>query len=500
MAYYVDGSDKIQLTPSSRHVAISYTPGPPLQTLLKALTSSKSAGATRPVISLPNEKQLLPLERGESKQALLDALKTKGISLGPEVFETADGSLLLPDGKVNADLSGKDEREVAHLLKQVHATIEEGPSADFPFHVLKAQHGDAFLLANTLAEEKKLLAQPRFLKLLKQPQLSAPFRADSPAVPLPLSRQWGLQAIRATQAWNITRGGPAVKVAIIDSGVDLEHPDLRDNLLSGYDDYEQDDEPQPHLNSSNAHGTACAGIVAAAGKHALGVAPGCKLIPIRLGVITRGHLLLKPGAMVRCINQAVKLGAWIISNSYSELAPDGTVRKTLQDAIRQGRHGLGCVVVASSGDEDGTVKYPANYEDVIAVAAVDKDGNRWTDNTRGSGFGPHISVAAPGTEVWTTDTQERGGYSAEPFPLGNYTATFDGPSAACPFVAGVAALVLSIHPKLTASEVRDILKRTADKTGHHAYPGGRNDFLGHGRVNALAAVQEAKRRLPGGAS
>lgn len=509
-SYYVEQGRKIALEPSTQFMAVRYQPGPLVPMAVAALTTQSGFGDKRKVIDLPNEGLMLVPIQPSASMSFLNTTVSKSAVLhasnagGPSVFHQPDGSLLVPDGKVNADLSGRTPEAIAALLEEVGGRIEEKPTDDFPFHVLQPRDGDAFRLANTLAEQKQVEAQPRFIKMLKQPR-SARFtrsRMSSPMAmgPDPLfPRQWGLGAIKADQSWSITSGLPQVRVAVIDSGVDLEHPDLKNNLLEGYDDVDADSRPQPALDAYNAHGTACAGIIAAVGRNGIGVigvAPGCKVLPIRLAMVVNGYLYERPGATARCILRAVRLGAWVISNSYGGPAPDLTVRKAIEKAVRDGRGGKGCVVVASAGNDNSTVKFPAAYPDVIAVAATRQDDDRCTPADwglgQGSCFGPEVSVSAPGIDIWTTDIGGPAGYLGG----GDYTDSFGGTSAACPFVAGVVALMLSVNPQLTAREVRHILQETADKTGSAGYgPGGRNDYLGHGRVNASRAVSEARQLL-----
>jgi thermitase len=517
-SYYVDQGKRIHLQPSRSFMAVRYQPGPSVPMAVAKMTRHEGFGDKRKTLQLPNDGlMLLPVEPDASRSTLHALLGASRVfnpesgAAGPSVFEESDGSMLIPDGNVNADLSGRSKQGIQELLQQVDARVEKEPTDTFPFHVLAPNDGDVFRLANTLAEARGIEAQPRFHKLLKVTRIAREARpppsfASATGVDPLMPRQWGLHAIKADQAWSVTSGSAQVHVAVIDSGVDLEHPDLRANLLTGYDDVDEDEQPQPDLDAYNAHGTACAGIIAAVGRNGvgvIGVAPGCKVVPIRLAQVIDGFLHMKPEATSRCILEAVRRGAWVISNSYGGPRPDFTVRRAIIEAVSKGRGGKGCVVLASAGNDNGTVKYPAAYPEVIAVAATRRDDERCSPADwglrQGSCFGPEVSVSAPGLDIWTTDTQANAGLTPAPLPvsgLGDYTGSFSGTSAACPFVAGVAALVLSVNEGLTALEVRHILESTADKTGGAGYEsGGRNDYLGHGRVNAFAAVHEARRRL-----
>lgn len=134
------------------------------------------------------------------------------------------------------------------------------------------------------------------------------------------------------------------------------------------------------------------------------------------------------------------------------------------------------------------------------MAATRRDDDRCTPNdwgaNQGSCYGPQVSLAAPGIDITTTDVSGKGGYSPSPYESSpadpDYIFDFGGTSAACPFVAAVAALMLSVNPGLSSQDVRRILQQTADQTGSAPYRKGHNPFLGHGRVNAFAAVRAAR--------
>jgi subtilisin family serine protease len=118
---------------------------------------------------------------------------------------------------------------------------------------------------------------------------------------------------------------------------------------------------------------------------------------------------------------------------------------------------------------------------------ISADGENWW----GSNFGPEADIAAPGVHNYTTDISGSEGYNSGGTLDGDYVSNFNGTSSATPIVAGVSALVLSANLNLREAQVRRILKQTADKVGQVVYTNGRNDKMGHGRVNALKAVQAA---------
>ena len=326
--------------------------------------------------------------------------------------------------------------------------------------------------------------------------------------------------IKAEQAWTITEGNASIKVAIVDTGVDLTHPDLSANLLPGYDAFGDNPAGAP-VSSTDNHGTACAGIIGAIkdnGTGISGVAPNCKIIPIH----PRWYII---DWLANSINWAWHNGADVISNSWNPISSDNILlTNAIDSAVIYGREGKGCVVVFSSGnDNSSTVNYPANLPNVIAVGAIDRCGVRsgridivpnscdpWCVGCQpGSAYGTALDVVAPGTNVPTTDRQGNDGYNnsttTTDYTDKDYTAFFGGTSAACPYVAGVAALVLSVNPNLTAQQVRDIIESTAQKVRPDLYeykdtlgrPNGTwHREMGYGLVNAYAAVRAACATIP----
>ena len=301
--------------------------------------------------------------------------------------------------------------------------------------------------------------------------------------------------INAPEAWEITTGDPNIVVAVIDTGVDSSHPDLVNNLVPGYDFYSNDDLPDPVGGSIPAHGTCCAGLIAAEGNNDIGVVGvtwKCKVMPIR--TYMWGPWGATPESEIAtAIRWAAAHGADILSNSWGDNFPLPIVQSAFVDVTKPGgigRNGKGCVVFFAAGNESGSLLWPERYPEGIAVGGTDPDDIRWYY----SNYGPELDIVAPsgpaaagkaGAYVWTTDITGNGGfnrYNRDPSIL-DY-CDFGGTSGACPVVAGVAALILSIEPELTNDEVRHFLERSAKDLGDP----GRDDYYGWGRVDARAAL------------
>ncbi|WP_313072148.1 S8 family serine peptidase [Lacrimispora sp.] len=357
----------------------------------------------------------------------------------------------------------------------------------------------ALKLANTYQKDDKVIyAQPNFVRLIK-PMSSSPNDTY-------VNKQWAInntgqtggivgEDINVLEAWDITKGSKDIIIAIVDEGVDYTHEDLNvgDKLVTGYDACFKRDNPNPE--TTDAHGTACAGIAAAKSnnnKGIAGVAPDCKIMGIRIayGVESGGEIVwvTDDAKIADGIVKSVDRGADVLSNSWGGGGDSQTITNAINYAKQKGRNGKGCVVCFAAGNDNGKVSYPGNLDSVITVAACNEYGQRKSKTSKdgeywwGSNYGPQVDVAAPGVHIYTTDIMNKAGYST-----GNYEDGFNGTSAATPHVAGVAALVLSVAPALKASEVEEIIKNTADDIT----PKGFDNYTGYGRINAFKAVSKA---------
>jgi len=306
---------------------------------------------------------------------------------------------------------------------------------------------------------------------------------------------------KAVQAWNITKGNN-VKVAIYDHGFEMNHPDLLANVYGNGFDATTGTSPSQVRGS---HGTACAGIIGAVQNNNLGVsgvAPESDIISISINLTFSDT----PAQLASGFNWAWQNGVEVISNSWGGYAPSTIITDAVYNAINNGRNGKGCIVVFASGNENNTnIRYPGSaVPEVLVVGAASPCGERKNFSSCdgegwGACYGSQLDIVAPGVKIPTTDRQGNQGYSPN-----DYHSTFNGTSSACPHVAGVAALILSIKPGLTAQQVRNIIEKTAQKVGNYSYttttgrPNGTwNNEMGYGLVNAHAAVQMAQSMCSG---
>jgi serine protease len=330
-------------------------------------------------------------------------------------------------------------------------------------------------------------------------------------------QQWHYPAMSLPQAWDITTGYPdlgeeSVVVAVIDTGVFLNHSDLRGQLIQGYDfiknesnsvdgdgiDNNPDDPGDGSAaRSSSWHGTHVAGTIAANSNNDIGVAGvswGAKIMPIRaLGVY---------GGEVYDLIQSVRYAAGLSNDSGTipekpadiiNMSLGGTSYSEIESLLYQEVYDKGIVVVASAGnDTSAAPSYPASYNGVISVSALDVGNNL----APYSNFGTNIDIAAPGGNTLvdnTGDGQPDGVLSTlVDDSSGSRKSIIDyyqGTSMAAPHVAGMIALMKAIYPELTASNVEALLQNglLTDDIGD----AGRDNNFGFGAANALKAVQAA---------
>ena len=279
-----------------------------------------------------------------------------------------------------------------------------------------------------------------------------------------IGQQWGLRNVQAFDAWDITTGGPII-VAVVDTGVDKNHPDLRGKVLPGFNAFTGDAD----TSDDNGHGTAVSGLIAANtnnGKGVAGLCWGCKILPVKVLSRVGGGDDATVSAGIRW---AADNGARIINMS---LGGDKD-SQTLHDAVDYAAS-KGVLLIAASGNERETgnaISYPAAYDNVVGVGAT---GN--SDVITGfSNTGPYVDLAAPGVGLWTT------------LPGGDYGPP-NGTSFSSPYVAGAAALAFTLRPDLSAQDIACILEAGADDKGAP----GRDDEYGWGRLNVLRSLQLAQ--------
>ncbi|MBI4280772.1 S8 family serine peptidase [Candidatus Uhrbacteria bacterium] len=349
--------------------------------------------------------------------------------------------------------------------------------------------------------------------------LSLPARAITlPNDPL-YQEQWHLEKINAPFAWDQGQGSREVIVAVIDTGVDINHPDLTPNIwtnpgevpgdgldnerngfiddVHGWNFVEQNNDPRPQIERSLSrqgytHGTVLAGIIAGLGNNAqgiVGIGWRTTIMPLR-ALDSSGSGSSEE--VVRAIDYAVRNGARIINVSFTtfETIP------AITEAVRRAKD-AGVLMVAAAGNDasqnlDFKPIYPACTDGpagenwVLGVAAL----NRFDQKSSFSNYGSLcVDLSAPGEEIFSTQAAAGG-----VLQLGSYGGYWSGTSLAAPMVSGVAALVRSLRPTISREKLIDVLKRTASPIDglNPDYRGG----LGWGRLDAARAVERAVALVP----
>ena len=335
-------------------------------------------------------------------------------------------------------------------------------------YVVKVPAGEETAIAARLAASPLVqMAEPDYIY----------HSMEEPNDPLYSRYQWNLRHIGADVAWQQTTGGSSVTVAILDTGVDLTHPDLIQNLIPGYDFVNNDTDP----GDDEGHGTHVASIVAAASNNGLGIAGiswQTKLMPVKvLDNRGRGNSL----GIAQGIMWATDHGADVINLSLGSAQYSETINTAVQYANQNG-----VLVVAAAGnyyDAGNPIVYPAALNNVLAVAAV----NDVDAHASYSSSGNYVDLAAPGGDVVNElDPEIRhwipGAYLRA---RGLSYAGLVGTSQAAPHVAGIAALLLTLEPSLSAEQLFSLITSSAVDV----QASGWDEFSGYGRLDAAGAIQ-----------
>lgn len=391
------------------------------------------------------------------------------------VIATSDGLLCAEDQVIVKFKPTVPDKTVEHMLNAMSSetldTSNDITIADVP----PGESVESFM--KTLADQPNVeYAQPNYLYTFETVSVNDTY----------VGNQWYLDVMNVFDAWDTTMGSSSVKVAVIDTGVDLNHPDLTGRFIAPTDVVDNDGNAQ----DDDGHGTHVAGIIGAVANNTRGVAgiaPSVKLMPIDVfGYYDTGAGKTVFGALtsevIEGIDYAVANGADIINISLGGADYDNAFKEAIDDAVN-----VGIVVVAAAGNKgENGIHYPSDYDSCISVIATD-----WNDEKAGySNYGAGKDISAPGGDDNSLPDSYDSYILSTSYDPATHTSGYawmNGTSMASPMVSGVVALMLSVNPGLTVDQVKDILNDTAVDL---AAPGW-DEATGAGRVNAAAAVSAA---------
>ncbi len=384
----------------------------------------------------------------------------------PVVVTSLDGSKGFKDGQLLLKVKGGAQEEKRILKKYRLNFIQRLPRTEYVLASFNNQNDNknfADIIRKLQQEDSVARAQPNYIYrtfgLPNDPQFK---------------RQWALNSVNGNKTWSTAPTGSGAKpviVAVLDTGVDVNHPDLRTRLVSGINMLN----PLKSSRDSDGHGTHIAGIISALTNNKTGIAGVAGMAPVKVMPVKvfDGN----EGSDVSISNGiiwAVDHGARVINMSFGSYSKSEVLNEAIDYAYKKG-----VVLVAAAGNwASEEVSYPAAVSRVIAVSAIDNKNNI----SEFSSYGPLIDICAPGEDIYSTFW--------DPYKGSTYTE-MSGTSMASPMVAGLAALLLTKNPKLTNDEIRQIIEVSATDLGDSGW----DTKYGHGKINVDKAMTISLSRI-----
>lgn len=350
--------------------------------------------------------------------------------------------------KFNKHLRNKDLKSLSLAIRG------EGTVHHDNIYIFKSKTWTTHKLVNFFKKQQNVLfAEPHYLLL---PNM-VPNDTFYPGY------QWNMPIIGMEKAWDISKGKNAIKVAVIDTGVELNHPEFKRKLTTGYNVLTGSN----NANDDNGHGTHVTGVIAAHLNNSAGIAGmtwNNPIIPIKgIGADGSGSSF----DIAKGIKWATDQGAKVINLSVGNYNPS----QVLHDAIKYAYTKDVVMIAATGNDNTSHPSYPASYPEVIGVSAIDGNKNR----APFSNYGASVDVMAPGVDIPSTYINQE-------------YAQLSGTSMACPHVTGLATLIRSVNTRLKNDQVMNIIKKSSQDLGSP----GRDDYYGYGLINVSKALELAE--------
>lgn len=429
----------------------------------------------------------------QEKYAVLQVPETEDVNLPEQVTNVIpvmiDGEKLtryfLPN-EISIQFRELPEQEIMKIITDLDCQILLKHRTPY-YYTVKCPDGKNIfaILDNLYANENVKLAEPSEIGFNDDEDTVI----DDPEI----SKQWALQNtgqvingiegtpgsdIKATQGWNITKGASNVIVVVIDTGCQMDHPDLSPSIFEReQEDWNFDDinDPIPNESDATSHGTKVCGVIASNSEKVIGIAPNCKILPLKIDT-RHGRYQQRVDAINYVIEKSRNNPSlrFVINCSWRMNGNHSGIHQSMREAIQNN-----IPIVCASGntqpdgiDLDFIKRYPAIYGEVIAVAATDQNDHKGTF----SNFGKTVSVSAPGVNILTT------------YPGNSYIIT-NGTSLSSPYVAGLAALLLSVDSSLTVDKIKSLIENGCDNISN-LNPNYENK-LGSGRINVFKSLSLA---------
>ncbi|CAM3117667.1 S8 family peptidase [Paenibacillus lupini] len=423
------------------------------------------------VVGVINQNIVMQVERHQKRNLRLVPYPSEGNYRIESVEPGANRETTVHDGEDNGNASHYHVRDVVvHFQNKL-----TDKQLDQIKQKINAQHiqqiGDTYVFRSKDMDADKMVhyfqkswkteyVEPHYLYMTNETTNDADVITPNDA--LYSQYQWNLPSIETEKGWGLSKGNDKVIVAILDTGVQADHPDLKGKLLDGTNIVDADAAP----NDDVGHGTHVAGIIGASvnnGEGVAGISWYNKIMPVKV--------LDSSGAgstysVAQGIIWATDHGAKVINMSLGNYAQ----AEFLHDAIKYAYDHDVVMVAASGNDNTDRPGYPAAYPEVFAVAATDASNNKASF----SNFGDYIDVAAPGDSIAST------------YPGSQYAA-LSGTSMASPHVAALAGLIRSINPDLNNEEVMEIMRKSAVDLGNK----GKDNYFGYGLIDVDKALKAA---------